>query len=406
MWALKPDSTRYKGKTIMIIGAGRIQEPAIRIAKNLGLKVVAVDYDAGAPGLKWADYPLLISTTDVDACINAGRVYRIDGVITAGSDRSTRTVAAVAAALNLPGIPVEVAQNATNKLVIREALAACQVPSPRFVTCRSQAEAVKGLKTLGLPVVIKPPDNNSSFGVSVVRQESELEKALDWAAQFSNSPTLLMEEFIPGDEVGVQAFVLGGEVKIAAISSRQVTPPPFCSSIMTTVPALISSDTGELIHRVVTGAIQAMGINAGPVYVQLRLSPEGPRVLELSPRLGGGYTNSHLIPLALGINLIQAAIDFCLGYSPHINPQFRRGASRRYIILPPGTVQELPSLEQFNCPGLVEMGLFIKPGDIIPEFHSAAVASGYVITAGATPQTAARSASRLCREIESRIVVR
>ncbi|MBE3582356.1 MAG: ATP-grasp domain-containing protein [Thermoanaerobacteraceae bacterium] len=390
----------------MIIGAGRIQEPAIRIAKTLGLKVVAVDYDPDAPGLKWADYPLLISTANVAACIHAGRVYRIDGVMTAGSDRSSRTVAAVATALNLPGIPVEVAQNATNKLAIREVLAACQVPSPRFVTCRSQAEAVKGLKTLGLPVVIKPPDNNSSFGVSVVRQESELEKALDWAAQFSNSPTLLMEEYIPGEEVGVQAFVLGGEVKIAAISSRQVTPPPFCSSIMTTVPALISSDTGELIHRVVARATQAMGINAGPVYIQLRLSPEGPRVLELAPRLGGGYTNSHLIPLALGINPIQATIDFCLGYSPHINPQFRRGASRRYIILPPGTVQELPALEQFSYPGLVEMGLFIKPGDIIPEFHSAAVASGYVITAGATPQIAARNASWLCREIESRIVVR
>lgn len=405
MFALKPNADRYKGKTIMVIGAGRIQAAAIKIAKALGLKVVAIDRDPGAIGLKHADHPLLISTTDVEACIAAARTYRIDGVMTAGSDRSSRTVAAVATALSLAGIRPDTACHGTNKLAIRKALAACQVPSPRHVTCHSRAEAAQGLKTLGLPLVVKPPDNHSSFGVSIVQKVSELEKALDWAARFSTSPELLLEEYIAGEEVGVQAFVWGDQIRVAAISSRQVTPPPYCSSIVTTVPVLGSSNTAGLIRKVASEAIQAMGIDYGPAYIQLRLSPQGPRVLELSPRLGGGYTNSHLVPLALGFNPIQAAIDLCLGYTPSLRPRYYRGAARRYIILPPGTVQQLPSVKQFACPGLVEMDLFIKPGDIIPEFHSAAVASGFVITAAETPGLAAGNALRLCRAIENKITV-
>lgn len=406
MYALNLNPARYHGKTIMVIGASTVQEPAVSIAKTLGLTVAAVDYNPEAPGMKWADYPLHISTKDIPACIKAARIHRIDGVMSCGSDQGARTAAAVASSLDLPGIPYEVAQNATNKISIHRLLAAHNIPAPRFFICQNRAEALKAMETLGLPLIVKPPDGHSSLGVSMVNEAEKLEEALEWAERFSSSGIWVLEEYIRAVRDGgtMEAFISNGEVKLIAKLSGKVTPAPYRG--ITSVCASSPDDTRELVQQIVNDAVFAMGINGGPVNVQIHLSAEGPRLIEIAPRLAGMYINSHLIPLSLGVNLIQANIDYSLGYAPDLTPKYQKAACQHFLVLTPGTVQEIPDLNQFACPELVELKLFVKPGGCIPEYYSASVAPGYCITVAETVEAAQNIASRLCQEVAGKILIK
>jgi len=152
----------YKDKTILIIGAGIMQEPAIKIANELGFTTVVTDYNKNAPGMKIADYPVIVSTRDIDGTVRVLKEFnkkvKIDGVITIGTDASM-TVSAVANALGLRGISFETAEAASNKLKMRERLKAHKVPIPVFYKCWSIYDLKKITKKLDYPFVVKPVDN-------------------------------------------------------------------------------------------------------------------------------------------------------------------------------------------------------------------------------------------------------
>ncbi len=94
--------------------------PGIKKAKEMGLRVVAIDYDRNAPGLKVADVPVVRDVKDIEGSIKIAKENKIDGVLTIASDIAVPTVAAVADELGLPGISPEVARIATNKALMRE----------------------------------------------------------------------------------------------------------------------------------------------------------------------------------------------------------------------------------------------------------------------------------------------
>src|SRR5207248_11604500 len=101
--------------TVLFVGAGRHQRRAIRRARELGLRVVAVDRNADALGLGEADVAEVVDFMDVAAVTEVGRRHAVDGVLTVSADRAVPVVAAVAEALGLPGIGTETAHLMTHK---------------------------------------------------------------------------------------------------------------------------------------------------------------------------------------------------------------------------------------------------------------------------------------------------
>ncbi|GAG94540.1 unnamed protein product, partial [marine sediment metagenome] len=139
----------------MFLGAGKEQCEAIEIALDLGLKVIAVDGNPEALGLKIAHIGINADIKDTQAMIDIGKKYKIDGVV-AHAVEIPQIVAIVARALSLPGISPEVAERATNKLKRIKCLSKKNIPCAKFEIAETIEEAEKKADKIGFPVVFKP----------------------------------------------------------------------------------------------------------------------------------------------------------------------------------------------------------------------------------------------------------
>src|SRR5215471_17672400 len=124
-------------RTVLFLGAGRHQRAAILRAKELGYRVAAIDGNPDALGLEEADVADVVNFVEIPKAIEFAERIRPDGVLTITSDRAVVSVAAVAEALGLPGIGVDVAVGLTHKVEMRRRLAAAGIPQPGFGSART-----------------------------------------------------------------------------------------------------------------------------------------------------------------------------------------------------------------------------------------------------------------------------
>ena len=205
--------TNKQSKYLLIIGGGIFQVPAIKAAKSMGLKVVVTDYNREAEGMLMADYPIEVSTRNINLTVNAAKQFHescpLDGVMTVGTDAS-QTVAAVANALNLPGIPFEVAERSTDKIKMRRRLHKMGVAVPNFRPVWTMEDLENAVKEMPLPLVIKPCDNMGARGVKLISERHEASLAFREAKEASISGKLVVEEYMDGPELSLDALIFNG----------------------------------------------------------------------------------------------------------------------------------------------------------------------------------------------------
>ncbi|MDI6793800.1 MAG: alpha-hydroxy-acid oxidizing protein [bacterium] len=385
-------------KTLMIIGGGTMQIPAIRVAKEMGLNVVATDYNPNALGFSMADVGIVMSTKDIEGSVRVAKEYaqtgRIDGVITVGTDASM-TVAAVANTLKLPGIRFEVAERATNKLKMRHCFAKNGVPSPRFCEAWTLRNAYKAAKEIGFPLVIKPSDNMGARGVIKVASEDEIRDAFQQAKAASPSGEIVVEEFMLGDELSIDALVYDGQVIFAGIADRIIDFPPYFVELGHTLPSSQPKEVQEAACSCMEAGIRALGIDQGAAKGDIKLTPQGPKIVELAARLSGGFMSGYTLPLATGMNVIQGAIEIALGGKPTVMATANRVSAERAIIPHPGRVVSITGVEEAGkLPQVAEVILNVEPGDVLKKLTSNLGKAGNVITVADTREEAVGAAEK------------
>ena len=189
-------------KTVLFVGAGRHQRRAILRAKELGLRVVAVDRNPEAPGLAVADAGEAVDFTDVAAVTEVGRRHAVDGVLTVSADRAVPVVAAVAEALGLPGIGIETAHLMTHKIAMRRTLAERgRAAAPLRRRPHDLLSARAALDMVGVPAVLKPADSGGQRGIFYVEIADELERHVHAALAESPTDEAIVEGFHEGLEL-------------------------------------------------------------------------------------------------------------------------------------------------------------------------------------------------------------
>jgi biotin carboxylase len=380
-----PDDGRDR---LLVLGAGPAQLGLLRAARARGLRTVVCDRDRAAVGLRYADRHALVSTEDEEGIEEVARAEGVAGLIAPGIDWPVAIAARVAARLGLPHpVPPDVAEATVSKVRQREAFAAAGVPQPRWRLV-SSADAVEEL-----PCVVKPPDRQGQVAVSLVREPDELRPALEEALAASRGGAALVEEWVDGPEVTVNGFSVDGHLRALTVTDRLTAESPaFGVALAHTWP---STQAVEAAVEAAEGAAAALGVREGPTYTQIRMAPDGPRVIELAARLGGGQDGA-LCDAALGIDLNALALGSALGRRVEVPPARPvGGACVAFLVPPPGILRSVEGLEEAReLPGVVDAVAYRPPGWRFVPLRVGADRAGFVLTRGDSREEALAVAAR------------
>lgn len=366
-------------KKILIIGASILQLPAILKAKEMGFYVGVVDYDSKAVGISHADEFFNVSTIDTEGILKVAKAFKPDGIMTMATDMPMRSIATVTIELGLPGISLETALKATDKGEMIAAFHKHGVSAPWYFIVNNDDEFSKVKGKFVYPCIIKPIDSAGSRGVILVKEQKDVDDAYNYSKSHSRNNSVIIEEFMSGDEVSVEVMVVNKEIHILAITDKITTGPPYFVEMGHSQPSQLPALDQEDIKELTRQAIKALGIDYGPAHVEIMLTKDGPKMIEVGARMGGDNITSHLVPLSTGIDMVKATIELSIGLSPDLTAKFEMGSAIRYIDFPVETTRA--SHENIiNIDGIKEFVVNKKHIDAETAILSSADRAGYVIS--------------------------
>ena len=397
-------------KTVLFVGAGRHQRRAIQRAKELNLRVAAVDRNPDALGLKEADIARVVDYADPDAVLAAIKRVNIDGVLTVSADSAVPTVAAVAEALGLPGIGVETAHLMTNKIAMRRRFAESGIPQPRFAALRKLSERHRALDEVGVPAVLKPADSGGQRGVFRIESMDDVESHLHEALVLSPTGQAILEEFVAGTEMNGIVIARDGDPIPLTLSDR-LRPPGIGFGVgwIHVYPAAVWGDQLLESERTATHAVKALGLTNGIAFPQLIATTDGRvSMVECAARIPGGQM-ADLVRHAVGVDLVEIQLRFALGEAlpdELVLPRFKQPLAIRFLTaspgpLPTGRVVRVGSLEKVLAfPGVVQADTYLQPGEVIRPVRLDGDRRGYVIAIADTNIEALDRAEAAARLVE------
>jgi biotin carboxylase len=395
-------------KTLMIVGAGILQVPAIKKAREMGLLSLVTDYNPEAYGMRLADFPVVMSTRDVDGTVRVARDFAgkrpIHGVLTVGTDASL-TVAAVQQALGLPGNRVDVAEATTNKIRMRTRLREGGIPQPAFFSCVSYDDVVEAARQLGYPFVIKPSDNMGARGVMRVDRYEDIRFAHGRAKASSPRGEIIVEGFMDGPELSIDALVWREEIHITGVADRIIEFPPYFVETGHIMPTNLDRKLVEEGVSVFERGIRALGIEIGAAKGDIKLTESGAMVGEIASRLSGGFMSAYTYPYATGVDLIGAAIRVALGESPgDLTEKHRKVSVERAVIPGSGTVTAIEGVgDALSVEGVRNVFVTCGIGETVHVPTSNVEKCGNVIAVGDTREEALGRANEGVQRVRIRL---
>jgi biotin carboxylase len=295
-------------------------------------------------------------------------------------DEKLMTTALLGLMLDLPFFTPEVAENLVNKLSQRRALMAGGVPCPKFwdlpADVTEQELSILADEVI-YPSVLKPQLGTGSQGTHLLKDADALIEAwrIEHDHDHGHAAAMIVEEFIvgtpgePGDlivpYVSVESVVSQGAVSHLALTGRFPVADGFRETGFFIPRALPPEERAEVLDTAGRAA-RALGITRGFVNVEMKLTQEGPRVIEINGRPGGG--TSTVLELASGLALLPLVFRQALGEhivfddmipTTNIGYLFYRQPPEGATI-----VSAIDGLEQMRThPGVTSINLRRKAGD-------------------------------------------
>jgi biotin carboxylase len=259
------------------------------------------------------------------------------------SDSTRRWTAEVGELLGLPGVGPQVARRLTDKDAQRSALRAGGVPVPGFWQVPDDGDE-DGWRVLSrdarFPAVLKPRQGDSGRDVLAVGSLGDVRSIVADRAHDSRRPQWMLEEYLRdrppaaagpfADVVSVESIVAGGRVSHLAITGRFPFAEPFreTGSFM---PSALDGDDCDAVLSAAGAAIAALGIGVGAQHTEIKLTPDGPRVIEVNGRVGAGVPD--LLAAVTGVNVLAIAMRVALG-EPIAFDEMPRCDGVAYVLLP------------------------------------------------------------------------
>lgn len=390
-----------KKETIMFVGAGSYQVPGIVKAKEMGLNVLAIDGNPAAEGLKIANMGYALDVRNCKKALKIAKKHRINGVLTIATEVAVPTVAFISEKLKLPGNGTNIAERTTNKFLMRKIFQQNGLPSPEFVSAETFVDLETKLNNLHFPVVMKPVDNAGSRGVNFVKNKNEAKSGFKISKDYSRSGSIIIEEFMSGVEVSVEAFVCDNSIHIIGLSDKIRTEPPYLLDTDVIFPTKYSGPVKKAIIKIVEKAINAIGIISGPVHMELIMTEEGPVPVELASRGPGFKVFTDILPAITGIDMVKNCILAALGKVPNFKKTKKRAAALHFLSADNGILKAVSGLnEARQIKGIEEIDIYVAIGAKINNLTCGADRIGHIIAISDTRKEAVKSVRKAQKKIK------
>lgn len=397
-------------KKMMILGASALQVPAIKKAKEMGYEVISVDYDPEAVGFELADVKLVVSTLDQEEVLRQAQILEPDVVITSTSDGPVRTAAYVNEQLGKqPDLAYEDSLCATIKSYMRNRLKENHVPIPQYFIVHNETEFLEAVRAIKGDIIVKPADNAGSRGVVLVKKNPlngsmEPENVLEiyaYSRGNSRNGTIMVEEFMEGEEVSVESMTVNGETTVITITDKMTTPPPYFVELGHVEPSRHPIELQEQIKEVAKQAVSAIRLQNGPAHTEIKLTKDGPKIVELAARLGGDFITSRLVPLSTGVDMVGSSVILATGGRVDLERKWNKGAAIRFIPGEKGVITNISiPKEMEKSAGVEEIVLYKKVGDLVDGTKSSNDRLGHIIATGRDAEEAFARATDVLNKIK------
>jgi biotin carboxylase len=376
---------------LLVLGASEEQLPIYREARRRGLRTIAVDQRRDRPALAEADAFIQVSTRDHRAIAAALDGVVPTAVVSGGSDASLMSWHELSALYRTPlRYPRKAAAASMDKAVFHEIVRRTGLAGYRWVrTTGADEPAAAGLD---LPVVVKPADASGSKGTTLVTARAELAPALAYAAAYSVSGGIMIEEFVAGRNLTVEVFLRRGSAIFSVITEKRLLPGPGFLIGGHTCPAVVGQTARRRVVEIAVRLCEAMDLTDGFAHFDVILAADGtPYLLEVGARLcGNGYP--RLMRAVYGVDTVAAQLDLVLGRPSDLRPE-RTGHGIIHVLTSPsdreGVLADVKGLDKVRAlPGVADVEVVTPIGGVVRPFTDSGNKLGYVVVTGDTPAAA------------------
>lgn len=368
-----------KEKRILILGAGNAQIDAIEYCKTKGYKVVGCSYTTVDCGIPHLDYFEQVDIKSIDGVAMLARKYDVAAIYSVGSDIAMPTVMQVSEMLGLPHfISYETAETCHSKAKMRHALGKNFEGNASFITASSLTEA---LEYKDFPAMMKPVDSQGQRGCFKVESSEDIIKHFEDSLSYSFEGNVIIEEFINGPEVSVNAYMQEGQMKFAIVSDRYafdkypggIIKEHRLPSSFASVKARRKCE--DLAARVAL----KIGINDGPAYFQIKLrNGEEPMLLEVTPRLDGCHM-WNLIKHYCGADLLDACFRHLLKGEAVLNDNYSFPPEEYSLLFMSKEPNSRFDRTEFDTDGAEHICYYYENGDRVLKINGYVEKCGYII---------------------------
>jgi biotin carboxylase len=315
---------------------------------------------------------------------------------------ATPFAARLAERYGLPGATFGAAEIMRDKALLRQVTAAAGIRNPASVRVASPADVLAFMQTRR-SIVLKPSNRQASVGTQVIHDPDDVEQAWAHCTQqdegifVPDRPmelSMLIEEFVEGDEFSVEMLVRDGKPLWANITGKQLVPGPRPVELAHIVPADLPAELDDLLKQQTERVIDATGFRDGVVHCEWIVADGMPHLVECAGRLAGDGI-LDVVQLAYPVELLRCYYAVLKGEDPpsDLPARAKAGAAVRFLTIEPGVVESVEGVDEARqLDGVHLLQVTVAPGERFDGLRSSWDRAGIVMATGDTSAEALQRA--------------
>lgn len=408
----------FAGKTLLFINSGgKKKRFTLEAAKRCFCKLVLLNGELDVPR-KLVDYYIQADTYNhseviekIETFLEQNPDVTIDGAVTFWED-DVPLLSKVCDHFGFIGNTHQTAINTRNKYEMRKRLKETGLGSPGYHLILNKEDLDDAIDWIGFPAVMKPVWGADSQFVVLVKDQDEAYDTYEYLLKNCNEQydpifkynegAFLYEEYVDGTEISLECYSQYGIPQVVGINEKQPITPPYFIEYGDICPARLSPEVEQEVIKLAESALIALGVQNSLSHIELKISSQGPKIIEVASRMGGDDIWLN-VKTVWGYDLVKMGIQIALGQKVEYKKREPRDCVICRYFIPPysGIITNISGVrEAKEIKNVLELNLTKDVGDAVlvpPEGYEN---MGWVIAKGRSYQEAETVMERAFRKLD------